>query len=133
MTNIADVIPAADVPNNVEMKTLVNSNFFVLVHEIEEHISHGWRVHPDYAPVANFTHYEVVLRKDLASIKRVQERIDSVLEARGDATKEKQQANIAKAHKASKQKAVERKVVAEATASDMMASIKKVVEGGDEG
>lgn len=118
----------ANTPDNVEMKTLTNPNFFVLMHEVEEHLTHGWRIHPDYAPVAHFTTYEVVLRKDRVSINRVRDRIDSVLGAREEANTQKRSEAAAKAAETTKRQTQQRK--SGRNVQDMMASIQGGKDAG---
>lgn len=126
MTN-ENIIPA-NTPNDIELKHLVETSFFAMAHELEDHLTRGWRIHPDQAPVDTFVTKEVWLYKDRASINRTKNRIDEVLEARGEQNRETASENIQKARVARKAKSEERK--SGPAVQDMMASL----EGGkDEG
>lgn len=99
----------ADTPDNIEMKHVVETSFFALVHEMEEHMTRGWRIHPDNPPSNNWILYEVWLYKDRNSINRTKNRIEEVLEARSEQSKEKASENIQKARVARKAKSEDRK------------------------
>lgn len=121
----------ANTPDNVDMKIICESSFFALMHEIEDHLTRGWRIHPDHAPVAHFTSYEVTLLKNRASINRTRDRIDEVLGAREEANTQKRAEAVAKAVETTKQKTQQRKTGK--NVQTMMESVLKVKEGGDEG
>ena len=122
----------ADGYEDIDCKILVETSFFKMAHELEDHLTHGWRVDPHNHPVHTFTHYEVALRKDRASINRVQERINNVIEARDGANKEKAQANVEKMHVARAEKSAARKTGK--NVQNMLASIEAAKKGeNDEG
>lgn len=123
-------IPATT-PDNVDLKIICEVSFFALIHELEDHLTRGWRVHPDYAPVANFTSFEVTLLKNRASMNRTRDRIDEVLGAREEANAEKKAEAAAKAAQTTKEKTQQRKTGK--NAQTMLESVLKVKEGGDEG
>lgn len=124
----------ADNTFDVELKTLVDANFFTLAYEIEEHIRHGWRIHQQHYPVHLFTHYEVTLYKNIGTINRVRDSILGVIGARGEAVKEKSselaKVHIVKAHEKAKRESQQRKTGKDA--QTMLESVLKVKEGGDE-
>lgn len=120
----------ANTPDNVDMKIICEVSFFALIHELEDHLTRGWRVHPDYAPVANFTSFEVTVLKNRASMNRTRDRIDEVLGAREEANAEKKAEAAAKGREAMKEKTQQRKTGK--NAQTMLESVNKVKEGGDE-
>lgn len=111
----------ANTPNNVDLKIICEASFFALMHEIEDHLTRGWRIHPEHSPVAHFTTYEVTLLKNRASINRTRDRIDEVLGAREEANTQKRSEAAAKAVETTKQKTQQRKNGK--NVQDMMASI----------
>lgn len=121
----------ANTPDNVDMKIICESSFYKLMYEIEDHLTRGWRLHPDYAPVANFTSFEVTLLKNRASMNRTRDRIDEVLGAREEANMQKNVQHMAKVHEVTKQKTQQRKTGK--NAQTMLESVLKVKEGGNEG
>lgn len=121
----------ANTPDNVDMKIICEVSFFALIHELEDHLTRGWRIHPDYAPVANFTSFEVTLLKNRASMNRTRDRIDEVLGAREEANAEKKAEAAAKGRESVKEKTQQRKTGK--NVQTMMESVNRVKEGGDEG
>lgn len=83
---------------NKEQKIVVNTNFVVLMYEIEELMTYGWRVSQDVVPHQSFTGlFEVVLERDDASIERVRKNIGTSVVGKLDYTKEAKQASLASA------------------------------------
>lgn len=83
---------------NKEQKTIVNTNFVVLMYEVEEFMTYGWRVSQEVVPCANFTGlYEVVLERDDSSIERVRKNIGTSVVGKLDYTKEAKQQSLAAA------------------------------------
>lgn len=117
----------SNTPDNVDMKIICEVSFFALMHEIEDHLTRGWRLHPDYAPVANFTSFEVTLLKNRASMNRTRDRIDEVLGAREEANLQKNVQHMAKVHEVTKQKTQQRKTGK--NAQTMLESVLRVKDG----
>lgn len=119
---------AANTSADVECKRIVEVSIHALIHEIEEHVSYGWRYDPKNPPMNMFAYFEVWLYKDRASINRVRDRIDSVIGARADNLKEKQSENVQLAAETTKQRTKERKQGK--TAQAMQASLEGVKDEG---
>jgi hypothetical protein len=83
---------------NKEYKTVVNTNFVVLMYEVEEFMTYGWRVSQELVPTANIMGlYEVALERDDACIERVRKNIGTSVVGKMDYTKEMKQATLASA------------------------------------
>lgn len=123
-----DIEIAADTSADVECKQIVEVSIHALIHEIEDHVSYGWRCDPNNPPMNMFSYFEVWLYKDRASINRVRDRIDSVIGARAENLKEKQSENVQMAVETTKQRTKERKQGKAAQA--MQASLEGVKDEG---